>query len=178
MAIIGNLLGSRAPSWKPELRGVFFGCERFHNRADFTLAIFESLGFIIRDFLEVFSQNKIYPKLIKASGGLTNINIANEIKSTITGLPYHVVDEMESTSLGSAIIVMNSIKVFNSYEDTIKNIVKYKKIITPNPYLKNYYDEMYHQYLELTNSSQDLFIKRKNMIDKYKSSYKKKIENL
>ena len=178
LVFLPNLLGSRAPSWNPDTRGVFFGCERYHNRADFVLSVFESLGFIIRDFLEVFSQNNIFPRLVKASGGLSSINIANEIKSSITGLPYHVVDEAESTSLGSAIIVMNSIKTFESYEDAIKNVVKYEKIIKPKKYLKNYYDEMYEQYLELTENSKNLFIKRKHMIDKYKSSQKSTIENL
>jgi xylulokinase len=178
LVFLPYLLGSRSPQWDENARGTFFGCERYHNRSDFMLAIFESTGFIVKDFLEVFNDLKLKPDVIKSTGGLTNIKIINEIKATITGIPYHVMSELESTSLGAAIITMASTKIYSNIDQTINNVVKCKEIIMPQKKHTSYYEDMYGLYKDLTSNMSTHYEKRATILKKNKTVTYNEIRNL
>lgn len=178
IVFLPHLLGARAPSWNGDARGVFFGIERHHDRGDLMRAIFESIGFSIRDFLEVFQESSTKPDMITASGGLAKIMIANEIKATITGLPYHFMDEFESTSLGSAIIVMCATGAFASYAEACRATVATRQIFLPRRNDQAYYEDMYNIYRELSTTVDPLFPKRRNIIDEHRINNVEYIENL
>ena len=178
IVFLPHLLGARAPSWKADARGVFFGLERHHDRGDLMRAIFESIGFSIRDFVEIFREIGTVPEMITASGGLAQISIANEIKATITGLPYHFMDEFESTSLGAAIIVMCASGVFPSYIDACRETVATRQIFLPRSQDQAYYEDMYGLYRELTDAVDPLYAKRQQIIARHGTSFADYIENL
>ena len=178
IVFLPNLLGARAPSWKGDARGVFFGIERHHDRGDMMRAIFESIGFTIRDFLEIFRESGTTPDMITASGGLAKITIANEIKATISGLPYHYMDEFESTSLGAAIIVMCATGIFPSYSEACSQIVVTRQIFLPRLHDQAYYEDLYGLYRELSNAVDPLFIKRRDILAQYSSQAAEYVENL
>ena len=178
LIFLPNLLGARAPSWDSDARGVFFGIERHHSRGDLMRAIFESLAFSVRDFIEVFDELGVSPNLITASGGLSKIRIANEIKASVTGLPYHLMDEIESTSLGAAIIVMCSLKHFNSYNEACKKIIVTKQIFLPKADDKPYYDDMYNLYKDLTKVAKPQFKKQRELLKMHKKNSIEHVDNL
>lgn len=178
LVFLPHLLGARAPGWNADARGVFFGIERHHDRGDMMRAIFESIGFSIRDFLEIFNESQTKPDMITASGGLAKIMIANEIKATITGLPYHFMDEFESTSLGAAIIVMCSTGVFPSYAAACKEIVVTRQIFLPRRHDQAYYEDMYGLYKELMTSVEPLFPARRDIVRAHSSGTVEYVENL
>ena len=178
LVFLPNLLGARAPSWNAEARGAFFGLERHHDRGDMMRAIFESIGFSIRDFLEIFQESGTRPEMITASGGLAKIMIANEIKATITGLPYHFMDEFESTSLGAAIIVMCATGVFASYPEACREIVVTRQIFLPRRHDRAYYEDMYGLYLELNKAVEPLFPLRQEIVRRHRPGTVEYVENL
>lgn len=178
IVFLPNLLGARAPSWNPDTRGAFFGLERQHDRGDMMRAIFESIAFSIRDFLEIFNESGTNPKLITASGGLAKIMIANEIKATVTGLPYHYMDEFESTSVGAAIIVFCATGAFASYSDACREIVVTRQIFLPRRHDRAYYEDMYGLYREFANALEPLLPKRRKIIATHRSSVVEYVENL
>lgn len=175
---IPHLLGARAPIWASHARGVMFGLERQHDRGDLIRAVFESVAFSIRDFLEIFGESGTRPDMITASGGLAKIMIANEIKASVTGLPYHFMDEFESTALGAAIIVMCATGQFASYQEACDEIVVTKQIFLPRRQDKAYYDDMYGLYRELSASVDGLFLKRQAMLARHRLGSLETIENL
>lgn len=178
IVFLPSLLGARAPTWNPDARGAFFGLERQHDRGDMMRAIFESIAFSIRDFLEIFNESGTYPKMITASGGLAKIMIANEIKATVTGLPYHYMDESESTSLGAAIIVLCAAGEFASYSDACRATVVTKQIFLPRRHDQAYYEDMYGLYQEFANSVEPLLPKRRAIIATHRSDAIEYVENL
>lgn len=178
LLFLPNLLGARAPSWNADARGVFFGLERHHNRGDMMRSIFESIGFEIRSFLEVFEESGVSLKMVTASGGLSRITIANEIKASITGLPYHYMDEMESTSLGAAIIVLCATGRYSSYKEACGDIIATRQIFMPRQSDREYYQDMYGLYKELTAGMEPMFEARKSLIQKHQSKHFETIENL
>lgn len=178
LTFLPNLLGARAPSWNGNARGVFFGLERHHDRGDMMRSIFESIGFSIRDFLEIFRESGTLPEMITASGGLAKIPIANEIKATITGLPYHFMDEFESTSLGAAIIVMCSVGMFSSYQEACRQIVVTRQVFLPRRRDQAYYEDMYGLYRDLTTAVEPLFLTRQAIVARHGSGMVELVENL
>ena len=178
LVFLPHLLGARAPSWNADARGVLFGLERQHDRGAIVRAIFESIGFSIRDFLEVFKESGTTPDMITASGGLAKIMIANEIKATITGLPYHFMDEFESTSLGAAIIVMCGAGLFPSYSDACRQIVVTRQIFLPRRHDQAYYEDMYGLYCELASTVEPLFPARLKIVERHRSNVMEYVENL
>jgi xylulokinase len=178
IVFLPHLLGARAPSWNADARGVFFGIERHHDRGDMMRAIFESIGFSIRDFLEIFRESGTRPEMITASGGLAKIMVANEIKATITGLPYHFMDEFESTSLGAAIIVMCATGIFPSYDVACKQIVVTRQIFLPRRHDQAYYEDMYGLYRDLMVASEQLFLSRQSIVGRHRTTAVEYIENL
>jgi len=178
LIFLPDLLGSRAPEWNPDARGVFFGLERHHDRGDLIRAILESIAFSVRDFLEVFAETGTTPELVTASGGLAQLAIANEIKADITGLEYHYMDEFESTALGSAIIVMCATGKFNSYDEACRTVVRTRQTFIPRPHNTEYYEEMYQLYRDVKSRSLDLFEKRRDILAKHRPRNFERIENL
>lgn len=178
LVFLPNLLGSRAPDWNPDSRGVFFGLERHHDRAELMRAIFESLGFAIRDFLEIFKESQTVPDMITASGGLSKLMVANEIKATITGLPYHYMDEFESTALGAAIIVMCATGQYSSYADACRDIVATRQIFLPRRQHQAFYEDMYGLYRDVVETMDPLFEKRRIIAEEHASHNVERVENL
>ncbi len=178
LVFLPNLLGSRAPDWNPHSRGVFFGLERHHGRAEMMRSIVESIGFSIRDFLEIFKESQTSPDMITASGGLAKLTVANEIKATITGLPYHYMDEFESTALGSAIIVMCAEGYYNTYAEACKDIVATRQIFLPRLQQQTYYEDMYGLYRDLIETMDPVFEKRRVVAEKHASHNLERVENL
>lgn len=178
LIFLPNILGTRAPTWNTDVRGLFFGLERYHRRPDMIYSIFESIAFSVRDFLEVFKEKDITPKSLTVSGGLARIQIANQLKATISGLPVHMMDEFESTSLGAAIIVFCSKNLYSNYHDACSEMVSIKQIFFPQKDSKQYYDDLYGLYTELYTSTKELFVRRMSLIEKYSSKNAEYVDNL
>lgn len=178
LIFLPHLLGARAPGWNATARGCFFGLERNHSRAELMLAVFESLAFSVREFLDVFRETGVAPSMVTASGGLARIPVANMLKATITGLPYHLQDEFESTSLGAAIIVLCARGEYASYEEACGNVSVTRQIFLPQKRNTAYYDDMYGLYKELAETMEPMFEKRKLLAGKHSPLSVEFVENL
>ena len=158
------LLGARAPIWNGDARGVFFGLERFHSRGDMARAVFESVGFGIREFIDVFKDLGRSPKSITASGGLARIPLVNEIKADVTGVEYQVMEELESTSLGAALIVLVAEGRFQNYDEASQAMVRTRQIFFPKTKNVQLYDELYGLYQSVYEGLTPAFDKRKKIM--------------
>lgn len=178
IVFIPHLMGARAPGWNSDARGVFFGIERHHSRGDLMRALFESIGYSIREFVDIFREVGKEIKLVTASGGLARISLANELKANITQLPYHVMDEFESTSLGAAIIALAASGHYKSYAEASQSLVRTKQIFLPTSRHRGYYEDMYGLYKDVSGACEPLFSKRMALLSAYTAPTMEHIENL
>jgi sugar (pentulose or hexulose) kinase len=178
LVFLPHLLGARAPTWNSEARGVFFGLERHHSRGDLVRAVFESMGYSIREFVEIFKEIGHPVELITASGGLARISLANELKANISGVPYHVMDDFESTALGAAVIALAAVEHYGSYGEACRAMVRTRKIFLPTSRNRAYYDEMFQFYQEVAAASAPLFSRRAEIIRSFQVPSVDHIENL
>ena len=173
-----HLLGARAPSWDADARGIFFGLERHHTRGDMMRALIESIGFSVKEFTTIFEETGNTPKMVTASGGLARIALANELKANITQLPFHVMDEFESTCLGAAIIALAASGEYSSYPEACKKMVQAKHIYLPTQKHGSYYEDMFELYKKVTMNATELFHERQALLSKLPEDPFDHIENL
>ncbi len=178
LIFIPHLLGARAPRWNSGARGAFFGLERHHTRGDLTRAVFESIGYSIREFTDIFEELGNPVTSFTASGGLARIGLVNEIKADIIGAEYHIMDEFESTCLGAAIIALVAHGSYPSIADACHRMVRARQIFLPRPQNRTLYDDFYQLYLSTFDRLEPLFDVRRELIQKHELLHLERVENL
>lgn len=157
LIILPHLSGAFIPENNPDARGVFFSIGLNHRKSHFVRAILESIGFMLRNDLELFSKIDIkVDKLISLGGGAKS-KFWCQIKADITGKEINILENSETAVLGAAIIAGVGVGVYNNYDRAVKNIVKLKEKFHPNNNLKEIYDKY--------------FLKYKNLYENLKSSF-------
>jgi len=172
------LLGERMPIWDAYARGVFFGLERTHTRRDMTRAVFESVGFVLKDMILEIEKTGVEVKNIRFSGGLARIGLISQLKADITGRNVLVLDEFETTALGAAIMVMVSKGIYSSFRSAVDKLVVANTIIIPNKNRNEKYTHIFQLYKKIYNDIKDLFVIRKQTFDNIYYHKEIKIHNL
>ena len=172
------LMGERAPVWNPDARGAFWGLERFHTRREMTRAVFESTGFITLDLLMSVEESGVNVGDIRVSGGLTRVNLVNQIKADVTGRSILVLSDFETTAIGAAILSLVGQGVISSFEEAAEQFVAIRMIVHPDRKNHEKYKEIFKLYKELYLSTKDIFTRRMNLINNVLERHDMKIENL
>jgi len=150
LVFLPYLMGERAPIWNDNARGVFFGIERHHTRADFARAVFEGIGFSVRSIVELVEQAGASVGRVRVSGGLARIHTISRIKADILNREVMVLEELETTSLGALMIMTVSAGLYASLKDASSSVVRIREVIFPNA-------ETHDKYTSLYGLSQDLY---------------------
>jgi sugar (pentulose or hexulose) kinase len=146
------LLGERAPFIDTNTKGTFFGISRDTMKSDFTRAAFESTAFVTRDLLDSVRNSGYEVNSLAVSGGLARIHLINQIKADVCNVPVYVLDNFESTSTGAFILMAIELKLFSSYKDACKEIVKFKDVILPNASNNKYYESSFELFKDIRGS--------------------------
>lgn len=175
--LLPYLLGERAPHWDSNLRGVFFGLERLHQRKDLMRAVFESVGFSVRDIGEAIESQGITVGCIRFSGGLSRVSLVSELVADIHGKEVQVLEEFETTSLGAFIIAAISSGMYRNLEDASR-VVKVREIFMPDVHKHEMYDSFYGLYKDIRVALKGCFEKRQELVEKIYFESTQRIENL
>lgn len=152
------LLGERAPLWDDHVRGTFLGIERTHNKDDLTRAVLESTGYLLRQLVECVESNDITINRLFVSGGLSRLDIINQIKADILGKEVIKVEEVESTSFGAYSIARKCLdENFNP-----QPCFKIEKVYMPNLEKHKIYSETYSLFQDTYQHLKEFHEKRKD----------------
>ncbi len=157
------LLGERAPIWDNNVRGAFLGIERFHSRYDLARAVLESTGFILRHLIEVIEDNGITISRLFISGGLSKIDLVNQIKADITGKKVLKLKETESTSLGAYYLARKAIDP----DFDVSQFVEIEKVYEPDMEKHEIYSRGYELFKKTYNHLQEFHEDRKKYLNMY-----------
>lgn len=143
------LCGERCPIWDPNARGVFFGLSLQHSKFHLVKAILESIGYSLRQNMEIISELGGEITEIRLCGGQAKSDAWTQIKTDILGKEILIPKILNAELLGEAIIAGYGIGEFKNIEETAENFVKIKKIIRPRE--KNYerYSKLFNLYKKL-----------------------------
>ncbi|GAB4532163.1 MAG: FGGY-family carbohydrate kinase [Anaerolineae bacterium] len=150
--------GERTPLHDPKAKGVWFGLSLKHTRGDVYRAILEGVAFGIRHNIEVMGEEGVQPKRILAVGGGTRNQLWLQIVADVCHIELAVPEQQIGASYGDAFLAGRGVGLFKSLGE-IKQWVKTKEVIKPNPGARDLYEANYEIYRELYTSTRPLMHK-------------------
>jgi sugar (pentulose or hexulose) kinase len=153
------LAGAHFPENDTYAKGVFYGITLKHDRAHFSRAIMESIGYLLRRILEPVKDFGIEVEEIHAMGGAARSDLWLQIKSDICDCPLVRMEEEETSTLGAAILASVQVGDYGSIEEAIGVMVKKGRRFEPSGKNRAVYDRGYALYHELYESLRETFRK-------------------
>ncbi len=86
---------------------------------------------------------------MRVCGGTAASSTWNQIKADVTGLPVAVPAVSETASLGAAILAALGIRAFADVPAAMDAMCTVAERLTPDPTLRDTYDELFEIYREL-----------------------------
>jgi len=131
--------GERAPYWAENFRGSLVGFDFNHEPEHIVRALFEGISFRILGLIQVMNINGLNPESVNIVGGGASIEVFNQIKSDVTGLPVISLEDSEATSLGTAIFCRKGIERNITFLEASSGWMSIKKVYYPDPELHELY---------------------------------------
>lgn len=148
--------GSLQPMCLPNAKGVFFGLGLTTNHASMTRAVLESIGYMLRENLEMLGSFGIRPKRVHFFGGGAKNPIWNQIIADITGVELVLLEQSECGSLGAAMMGAVSMGWYDTVADA-QTQNKVKSVVYPDKSLKETYAKAYERYQTLFKTLVPMF---------------------
>ena len=127
------LVGTNAPEFDADAKGVFWGLRQEHDAIDMAGAVMEGVAFVLRKNCEHIAAAGVKPTKIIATGGGAKSPIWCQMQADITGIPVSIPAEKEAACLGAAMIGAVSDGKFKGFAEAADQIVKFSKVYEPNP---------------------------------------------
>ena len=156
LLLIPYLNGILQPEVKPEMRGVFFGVSLDTKKPQFIRAIFEGVGYMLRENLELIESMGIEVAEIRSFGGGSNSVLWQQIKSDITWRKISTMHEKECASLGAAILASVAIGLYPDLETAAK-VNTIARSCIPDAAAAELYDGLYARYLRVLEATKALY---------------------
>ncbi|WP_448522693.1 FGGY-family carbohydrate kinase [Pseudothermotoga sp.] len=129
---------------QPEARGAIVGFGDVHNRAYLYRAIIEGLAYALRDAAEKIEKvSKTAIEKIVATGGGSRSNMVCQILSDVMNRKVLRTHVYEAAGLGSAIVSFCGLGFYKSFEEAVRNMVRYVHECDPNPERSSLYQKLY-----------------------------------
>lgn len=152
--------GSLQPECISEAKGVFFGLGINSDKKNLIRAVLESIGYMMRENLEMLQKFGIPVHQIHFFGGGSKNPVWNQIIADIANVELVLLDESECGSLGAAILAAVSMGWYSNIKEAqSRNSVR--DIVQPDASMKPVYDEIYKRYQKLFNSVKPMFTEMK-----------------
>jgi xylulokinase len=151
------LAGERAPLWDPYARGCFLGLSTSHGSIDITRAVVESIGYAIRDVIEVMQENGLSLEEMRVTGGQARSSLWNQIKSDITGKRVLVTGTGYSELIGDACVALYALGEYETPAEASENVVKIQKVYRPQRNNRELYDSLFSIYRKSYKGLKDIF---------------------
>ena len=151
------LAGERSPHWNPLARGAFVGLSLHHSRSDMIKAIVESVGYAIRDVIEVIEENQLHVDDLRISGNQAKSPLWNQIKADITQRPILVPELEQSELMGNACVGFTTLGVYKNLKEASENMVRIGETYSPRREYRILYDDMFEIYRKVYKKLMDVF---------------------
>ncbi|RGV96665.1 hypothetical protein DWV97_08785 [Ruminococcus sp. AF14-10] len=120
-----------------------------NTRTEIFEALIETLTFETRRCIEECEaiSHKKY-EMIRIGGGETKSDKWTQLRADITGKRFELPKEIECSALGVAIFTAVCMKIYDSFEEAVENMVKIEKVFLPNEQRHKKYENKYQEYMK------------------------------
>ena len=123
------LNGERAPVFDPDARGVFFGLDKTHTKADMAYAVLEGTAFSVCHVAEHLGTLPEGPVLM--GGGAAEFELPGVIKATLLDRTLCTLQESDTSALGAAMIAGLGVAYFETAADATAACIQQKGSFAP-----------------------------------------------
>ncbi|MCI2049560.1 MAG: FGGY family carbohydrate kinase [Lachnospiraceae bacterium] len=144
------LLGERAPIWNDYARGMLIGLRMESTRAELTRSVFEGTAYALRHVMETVREAGAQADLLRICGGGAKSRTWCRIKASMLHMPVYLLDgNSGDVPVGDALIAGDAVGVFQSLTEAVREVIKVREIIEPDPSWERAYDELYPYYVRM-----------------------------
>ena len=156
LLLIPTFSGKLSPEIHENAKGVFFGVNVSHTKPHFIRSIFEGVGYMLQENLEIAYRLCGEPSLIYSCGGGAKSPVWCQIKSDISGKNIATIED-ESSSVGAAIIGAVSEGWYTNIHQACNVGVKVVNHYAPNAAGMEIYKKLYDRYVYISKSVLPVF---------------------
>jgi xylulokinase len=154
LVVLPYFSGERTPIHDSQAKGMIFGLDLTHTRADIYRAVFEGIACGTNHVFETYADAGVPPRRILAAGGGTKNTVWSQATSDISGLTQIIRDKTVGASYGDAFIA--ALAVGDAKPADIRDWNPVAREIVPNATLKSVYDKQYRTFRELYPRTREL----------------------
>lgn len=127
-------------------RGMFIELGARHGRGEMGLAVVLSIGFAVREAIEIMGENGIEPTELRACGGQAKNAPWNQMKADIVGLPILVPEVEDAELLGNACAAFVGLGEYDSIVEASDALVHFSRRYEPRASEHERYADAYRRY--------------------------------
>ena len=155
LIVLPYFSGERTPIHDPRAKGVIFGLDLLHTRADVYRGALEGIGYAVRHIVETYDAVGHAPKRLVAVGGGTRNEVWLTAVSDISGRPQVLREVTTGASLGDAFLA--ALATGHAQLADIEHWNKAASVRQPQGgAVKALYDRQYALYKALYAQTKDL----------------------
>jgi xylulokinase len=154
LIVLPYFSGERTPIHDPHAKGMIFGLNLTHSRADVYRAFLEGIGYGVNHIVETYSEAGQRPAEIAAVGGGTKNQVWSQAVSDITGEAQTIRSRTMGASYGNAFLA--AVAVGDVQRDDIRKWNPVDRTIEPDQSLASAYARLFDIYKRLYVQTKDL----------------------
>lgn len=156
--VLPHFAGASTPYMDAHAKGAIINLDLSTSRYEIYQATLESLCYEMKLSLDQLEKAGVHIKKMYASGGGSKNDTWLQMKANIFNVPIYQLESIDTGTLGSAIVVGTTLKLFSSYEDGMNKLVRVKKVFYPEKEQQEMYERIYQTYQKLYESVKGLRI--------------------
>lgn len=121
--LIPHFEGSAAPYWNPLARGLFFNLTMATTRSDMARAVIEGIALEITKNVSLLESLGAPIHSVCVAGGLTSLDLFNQIQADAFGKPVLRYDNTEASSLGALMSASVTLGLYDSHQQAFQTIL-------------------------------------------------------
>ncbi len=129
--------------------GMFVGLGAEHGPREIGRAVVHSIGFAVREAIEILEEHCCPVKELRLSGGQAKNRIWNQIKADMTGKVLLVPEVEDSELVGNACAGFTGLGEYDSLQEASVNMVRIKNRYEPRPEAAKRFKEAYSNYCRM-----------------------------
>lgn len=144
-------MGAKAPKFNNLAKAIFYGFTLSHTKSHFVRAVLEGVAFQYAESI-ILSELGVSVKEASIVGGESQSDLWNQIKADVIRRPIKTLQVPDAAALGTAILGGMSAKAFESIHKTVEEMVRIKKVYTPNRERNLQYSKILLKYKRIYES--------------------------
>ena len=162
------LTGERAPFWREDLSGSFWGLKLEHSRDHLIRAVLEGICYQLNSVVELLTDLTGPVSEIRATGGFTKSEVWVKILTDVIGKPLGILEHTQGSALGGAFLAWYALGQMTSLEECAQ-LVPLAHVEQPDKKRNARYQDGYTLFKELVLLGDSAYLKLQEFAQKGES---------